>query len=57
MLETKAGIEMKQILLVEDVATQAKALKSIIQSHIQDVQITIASKQAGKHILTFQLII
>lgn len=48
---------MKQILLVEDVATQAKALKSIIQSHIQDVQITIASKQAGKHILTFQLII
>ncbi|MBQ5559512.1 MAG: response regulator transcription factor [Lachnospiraceae bacterium] len=37
---------MKQILLVEDVLIQAQALKSIIQSHIQDTQITIASNAA-----------
>lgn len=37
---------MKQILLVEDVESQAKALKSIIQSHIPNVQITIASNTA-----------
>lgn len=37
---------MKQIVLVEDVLTQAKALQSIIQSHIPDVQIAIASNTA-----------
>ena len=37
---------MKHILLVEDFETQAKALKSIIQSHIPDVDITIASNIA-----------
>ncbi len=37
---------MKQILLVEDVTVQANALKAIIQSHIQDVQVIIASNTA-----------
>ena len=39
-------MKMKQIVLVEDVLTQAKALKSIIQSHIPNVQIAIASNAA-----------
>lgn len=37
---------MKQILLVEDILVQAYALKCIIQTHIQDVQIAIASNTA-----------
>lgn len=45
-VQKKAGIKMKQILIVEDVLTQAEALKSIIQSYIQDAQITIASNVA-----------
>lgn len=43
ILEKKAEMNMKQILLVEDVLTQAKGLKSIIQSHMKDIEITIAT--------------